>query len=175
MKSVPNKFKLVVHYIIANCGDPRKLGATKLNKILWFADVTAYRHWRESITGSKYLRRKMGPVPAKILHVSKQLETEKKIYIKNRKYMYDPVIYTSLEDPDVSTLSKREIGLLDSLINLICNDFSAIEISHISHDDIWKAAADGEEIPLTAMLVSDSGNYRREVQLWANGVIANHE
>jgi hypothetical protein len=28
----------VTHYVIKRC-DPAKLGATKLNKVLWFADV----------------------------------------------------------------------------------------------------------------------------------------
>jgi hypothetical protein len=33
----------VAHYVIARCA-PEKLGATKLNKVLWFADVKFYRH-----------------------------------------------------------------------------------------------------------------------------------
>jgi hypothetical protein len=41
------------HYVIARC-DPAKLGATKLNKVLWFADVIYYRrHGR-----TEFLRRK---------------------------------------------------------------------------------------------------------------------
>ena len=171
----PDKFKLVTHYIIANCGDPRKLGATKLNKILWFGDTYAYRFWGESITGSRYLRRKKGPVPENILRVRDQLIKEGKISMKNRRVMYDPVIFTSLEDPDVSILSEDHIGLLDSLIDQICNDFSAIEISDVSHDDIWESANDGEEIPLEATLVSELGTCRPEVLTWVSEVVKNNE
>ncbi len=171
---MPDKFKLVVHYIIANCGDPRKLGSIKLNKILWFADVFAYRFWEESITGSKYIRRQFGPVPKKILHVLKELENEGKISIKEQKAKYDPVIYIALEDPDISVLCGDQIGLLDSIINEICNDFSANEISKVSHDDVWKAAVNGQEIPLEATLVN-VGECTPEDLSWASQVIAEYE
>lgn len=36
------KFKALVHYICWKVEDPRQLGATKLNKILWFSDVLTY-------------------------------------------------------------------------------------------------------------------------------------
>jgi len=175
MSRKPNRFTVAVHYIIAKCGDPRKLGSTKLNKILWFADVYAYRFFEESITGSKYLRRQYGPVPEKILRVLEQLENEGKISINKKIAVYDPVIYTSLESPDISALSEDQIGLLNSLIDQICNGYSANEISHVSHDDVWKAAIDGEEIPLNATLMSESANCTPEVLSWASQVIAEHE
>lgn len=36
------KFKALVHYICWKVEDPRQLGATKLNNILWFSDVLTY-------------------------------------------------------------------------------------------------------------------------------------
>ena len=32
------KFDALVHYICARCEDPTSLGATKLNKIMWYSD-----------------------------------------------------------------------------------------------------------------------------------------
>lgn len=173
-KTTEDKLKLVTHYIIDKCEDSQNFGSVKLNKILWFADVIAYRHWGVSVTGSKYIRRKMGPVPDRILAVRKQLEDEGKITITHPKYMYDSTLFKSKEKPVLTNLSEDEIELLDLLSDQICNEFSATEISNVSHDDVWNAAVDGEEIPLTATLVSDPGDYRFEVQSWANEVVANH-
>jgi hypothetical protein len=33
------KFKAMVHYIVAACDDPQRLGAVRLNKICWFTDT----------------------------------------------------------------------------------------------------------------------------------------
>jgi hypothetical protein len=36
------KFDTLVHYFCARCEDPSSLGATKLNKIMWYSDASAY-------------------------------------------------------------------------------------------------------------------------------------
>ena len=36
------KLKTLVHYICDRAPNPRRLGATKLNKILFFSDMEAY-------------------------------------------------------------------------------------------------------------------------------------
>ncbi len=174
MNRKPDKLKLSVHYIIAKCGDPRKLGATKLNKILWFADSFAYVYWGESITGSKYIRKPYGPVPKNIEKTKKQLIVERKINVQSRKEKYEPVLYRNLNSPDVSHFPENHIGLFDALIDEICNEYTASEISRVSHDDIWKALIDGEEIPLETLLVSEPGNYSNEAISWANQVVKNH-
>ena len=48
------KFKSLVHYICWRCADPTKLGAVKLNKVLWRADFKAYLELGESVTGATY-------------------------------------------------------------------------------------------------------------------------
>jgi hypothetical protein len=55
------KFKALVHYIVASCDDPQRLGATKLNKVLWFADAFSYRATKNSITDETYVKRQRGP------------------------------------------------------------------------------------------------------------------
>ncbi len=96
---------------------------------------------------------------------------ENKINMQPRQEKYDPVIYRHSEDPDVSCFSEKQIGVLDSLIDEICNEYSAGEISRFSHDDIWESLANGEEIPLETLLVSASANYDNEVISWANRII----
>jgi hypothetical protein len=69
----------VTHYIIARC-DPTKLGATKLKKVLWFADVMYYRHHGRTITGvDNYVKRQFGPVQRTMLGVLDELKRHQKI------------------------------------------------------------------------------------------------
>jgi len=49
------KLKALIHYICYQCHDPSVLGATKLNKILWYSDVIAFARAGASITGETYV------------------------------------------------------------------------------------------------------------------------
>jgi hypothetical protein len=51
MASNQNRLAGVTHYVIERC-EPAKLGATRLNKILWYSDVLYYRHHGCTITGA---------------------------------------------------------------------------------------------------------------------------
>ena len=60
----------------------------------------------------------------------------------------------------------RRVPVLDSLLGL-----SANEISEGTHDEIWAPAAEGEEIPLYAMLAAGRGEVTEEVRVWAQSVV----
>ena len=57
------KLKEALHYVIARCDDPARLGAIRLNKIMLFADRFAYRMNGATITADPYVKRRLGPVP----------------------------------------------------------------------------------------------------------------
>ena len=76
------KYKAAVHYIIASCDDPIKLGSIKLNKILFYSDSDMFFNTGKSITNDEYIKRQFGPVPKNILEILKELEDEKKIAIQ---------------------------------------------------------------------------------------------
>jgi hypothetical protein len=67
------KFKSLVHYIIARAGNKPGFGATKLNKVLWFADARLFMLRGKPITGAAYIREKWGPVPQQIMPVRDEL------------------------------------------------------------------------------------------------------
>ncbi len=167
------KFKELVHFIVHSCKDnPKILGAIRLNKTLWFADVYAYKTTGDSITGTKYIRRERGPVPAHILRTLKQLEQEGKIEISEPKYQFEPWEYKSLDAPKTNHLSDDEKNMTKSVLDSICG-LKASDISEVSHDIIWEAAEDGEEIPLYATLASQKGEITNEVRNWAAKIISN--
>jgi hypothetical protein len=135
------KFKNLVHYICAQrSSDPSSLGAVKLNKILWLSDFRAYYRLGDSITGARYVKRQFGPVPHQIMPVLKELQSEGAIEIRD-------VLHFGKPKKEYVARYEEEKEIIDKTIKLICEDHTAASISEVSHDHVWKAAEDGEEIP----------------------------
>ena len=168
MKFNKEKFKTLVHYICARCIDPTKLGATKLNKILWYSDITSYRFYGKSITGEIYKKHQFGPVPEHITSVIQELEKDKYIIIREGTfYSRSKKDYISLKNPDISNFTSKEISLIDEFIYTICNDHTAKSISQLTHNEIWELADIGEEIPYYAIWASSLGAVNADDIQWA--------
>ena len=170
------KLKQLTHYVCWKCEDPSKLGATKLNKVLWLADVLAYKISGVSITGSSYVKQQFGPVPRSILAVRRELIAEKKIH--ERKDIIAGLLgvhFTALQKPDTSMFSPQELEIVDSVLSEICDKHTATSISEYSHDVVWQAARIGEEIPMFAWLAGASGELSPEDFAWADSVIESKE
>ena len=160
------KFKSMVHYVINECADyPAQLGAIRLNKVLWFADVTAYKLDGKSITGERYVKRQFGPAPARILPILAELEKSGDIVVMEPEFAYDTRKFISLK-PSTGRLSNREKLITSAVLNGVLGR-TANAISEMSHDQIWDAAKEGEEIPLHATLAATPGEITPEVIEWA--------
>lgn len=165
------KFKALTHFIMHECADnPSRLGATRLNKALWHADVLAYRATGMSVTGDKYVKRQNGPVPAEILATIRELASENKILVQEPEAQYDPRKFISLEKPDTSSLSENEMEIARFAISHVCSK-TTTEVSNETHDIIWDAAKIGEPIPMEAMLAGASGEITADVADWALAAI----
>lgn len=161
------KFDSLVHYICARCQDPSTLGAVKLNKILWYSDTAAYLAFGASITGATYVKRQFGPVPRDILTVRQRLVAKGAIVERNALYFdYEQKQFVALTRPDLSAFSADEISLVDQVIDAICFGHTAASISELSHDLIWKSAAIGEEIPVSAVHAGAPEEITEEMLAW---------
>jgi uncharacterized phage-associated protein len=167
------KFKALVHHVVATCGDPQRLGATRLNKICWYVDTLSFRVAARPVTDETYVKRQHGPVPRSILRVIRELEGEQKIHVRDHHYLPGRKmrIFVALEDADVSIFAPTELEIIDFVIKHVCNNHSAASISELSHDVIWEAANEGEEIPLAATLVAHPAELRGEIKAWADRAI----
>ncbi|GGY95625.1 Panacea domain-containing protein [Novosphingobium colocasiae] len=167
------KLKEALHYVIENCPDASRLGAIRLNKILWFADCHAFRENGVSITGDTYLKRKFGPVPKHVLAALRDLEGEGKVVVREVPYSTRKTYreFISRTNPDTHGLSEADRDLLKGYAEVICERFTAAAISDASHDQVWEAADEGEEIPLYAIFASQAGAITDDVRAWANEVV----
>lgn len=169
------KFQSLVHHIIHECSDhPGRLGAVRLYKALWFADVLAFQVHGESITGEGYIKRQFGPVPKHIITTLKALENQGAITILEPEYKFDTRKFIARSSPPTETLSDDERNIANAVVKALL-EHTANAVSEMSHDVIWQAAAEGEEIPLSATLAAQPGEITEEVVNWAIDAMTQRE
>lgn len=169
------KFKALVHFIVHECqGHPHRLGAIRLNKALWYTDVAAYRANGASVTAETYVKRRMGPVPRHILATLAELEEDGAIHVVEPTGQYDARKFISLVPPNPDVLSADEKLLANNVLSAVLG-YTANAISEMTHDIIWDAADDGDEIPMYATLASEKGTVTDCVKAWAASVVAEAE
>jgi hypothetical protein len=167
-----NRLAALAHYVIWKC-DPADLGATKLNKILWFADLEHYRRTGRSITGaSAYTKLPHGPVPKGITHALGALEDEHKIAQSGEThYGYPKTMFLALARPDLSPFAADEIAIVDMVAELICHDHTAASISQLSHDALWEETEVGADMAIGAGAVV-AGDATADDIAWAQRALA---
>ena len=167
------KLKALVHYVCSKCPDKSLLGATKLNKILWYADAISLQTRGVSITKETYIKRQFGPVPKHILQVIDKLQAEDAIAVKNTPFhTYEKREYVSLKSPDISMFTPEEISLIDDVIQEICFNHTASSVSLASHDRIWELADIGDELPLETVFASELDEITEADVRWAQKALS---
>lgn len=151
------KLKEAVHYICATCTATDRLGAVKLNKILYYSDMLHYAETGQSITGATYVKRQRGPVPKQVVPAIESLCSDSRLEVRNVS-VFDLVRRGSeaIGVTEIRQFSSDEIERINQMIRFVC-DHSANEISDISHTIVWEAADLGEELPYETFLVSYLG------------------
>lgn len=164
----------VAHYVIAHCA-PEKLGATKLNKVLWYSDVLFYRQHGRTITGEEtYEKRQFGPVPKGINGTLRALEM--KGSIKERRTPTPAGVrreFVWLQTADVEEFSGEEIDVLRDVMEAICDGHSAASISELTHDALWDETELGQPMSVKAGAVIP-GEITPEALAWANEALNEH-
>jgi hypothetical protein len=142
------RFKMLVHYVCWRYKDnTSKLGSTKLNKTLWLADFTRYYFSGSSITGARYVKQKFGPVPKAIMPVLRELEEEGAVFAKEVDFHGKTKTEFIVKKEPHITFSSEEMATIERCVTFVCEENTAQSISDLSHDRVWHAADDGEDIP----------------------------
>lgn len=163
-----DRLMTTTHYVIAR-SQPDKLGAIKLNKVLWFADLLNYRRCGKTITGSDtYIKRQFGPVPDGIVPTIARLEKSRKIVVRHVETPVGPRReFLWIEKPDVKAFDADEIDVLQEVIDWICNEESAKSISEKTHDALWDETEIGSPMSVRAAAVMPN-EISPEAIAWAN-------
>lgn len=155
MKLDRTKLKALVLYVIWRAGRREGFGATKLNKVLWFAEARHYVMYGKAITGETFIRRQFGPVPEHIDETCQELESTNLISRISEKYHGNELKrFVATAPASVDMFSADELSVIDWWIKSIDEEHSAASISEMSHDYAWKIASEGEALPLHAMFAA---------------------
>ncbi|HEX4497214.1 MAG TPA: Panacea domain-containing protein [Thermoanaerobaculia bacterium] len=150
------KFKELILYIAQQSEGDSTVGATKLNKILFFCDFLSYRAYGESITEQSYFKLPFGPAPrALVPMVSELLEEEACVkFSRSRFGLLQETIFARRE-ADLDVFRPRDIALADFVLRSL-RDNDATEVTSLSHEFIgWQLAGDREDIPFESIFLGD--------------------
>lgn len=149
-----DKLSAVAHYVIART-EPHELGATKLNKVLWFADCLAHERMGRSITGlTEYRRLEQGPVPDGLDNLLVRMESQGLIaqrMVQGPRYARKE--FFSIKDPSLEQLDAAEVDVLHLVIDFV-RPKTAREISDLTHDALY------EETPPLGWMKVSAGSVR---------------
>jgi Antitoxin SocA-like, Panacea domain len=167
-----NRLAALAHYVIWRC-DPADLGAVKLYKILWFADLEHYRRTGHTITGAAaYTKLQFGPVPKGIQRALEALEREEKIATAKENYYGRPkTMFLARSRPDLAPFGADEIAIVDMVADAICRKHTAASISDLTHDALWSETEIGTDMPIGAAAVI-SGDVTADDLDWAEKALA---
>ncbi|MBZ0221050.1 MAG: SocA family protein [Candidatus Methylomirabilis sp.] len=148
------KLKELILYIADKCKEDHSFGATKLNKILFLADMNAYAFRGTPITGAKYMHKPNGPVAKRMLPACEALRKEKRAEIKQENYLgFIKKKVVPLKGANVSMFTEEELSIVNMAIEET-RSYSATQLSQWTHTlNPWLLSSDGEEIPYSSVFV----------------------
>ena len=162
------KFRELVLYIATQCEEHPFFGATKLNKILFFSDFSAYEQLGAPITGAEYVALEYGPGPRRWVPIRQDMLLDGEIEIRQTGSQRRVL---ALRPPDLESFSPDERKIVDTVIAAL-EYRDAESVSTLSHRFLgWQAAraeflASGEaaRIPYETVYVSDGPLTKAEAQ-----------
>jgi uncharacterized phage-associated protein len=140
------KFRELVHYVCDQV-DPDTLGAVKLHKVLYFADMWHFLRTGHPISGETYCKQHFGPVASHLLRTIEELEHDGAL--ERHRVAWPGGTRTEFHTKQrvrTERLSSAEIAFVDEVIDFVIRK-TAAEISEFSHHQVWQAAELGEELP----------------------------
>jgi hypothetical protein len=144
------KLKELILYIALCCQSDDRFGAVKLNKILFYADFTAYLTLGESITGTEYFALPEGPAPRRMKPIREEMREQNEIVIQEiaKPGLPNPQHrIIALRQPDLSGFRGDHIALVDQLIRRFWLE-TGTDLSKHSHGFLgWQTARREETIP----------------------------
>ncbi len=158
------RLRELILYVAGECQEDPKFGATKLNKILWWADFLSYAQYGKPITGIEYQRLGQGPAPRRLVPVRNEMEAKGDIAMAAvaSRGGYTQKKIVPLRAPDLNVFSPTDIAVVDDVIRALWKK-TAKGVSNLSHGKAWEIAADGASIPYEAVFLSDDPINRYDI------------
>jgi hypothetical protein len=148
------KFTEMVLHVAQRLRNDRAGGATKLNKVLFFAEFTHLRRHHRVISGCEFQKLGHGPAPRQLLPVRGRLVEQGDAQLVSEDFLGRPQHrLLPLRQADLSVFSANELGTIDDVLDQL-DGMTGTQVSELSHQEPgWRLTEPGETIPFaTAFL-----------------------
>ena len=150
------RFRDLMLYLAHRCQDAVYFGSTKLCKLLYYSDYTAFGRTGDPITGAEYIRQPHGPMPREFYRQRDGLIEaglacmEMRVVLQHDEDRLVPLVDAQYFDGKWTVPEQDSIGHAVSLLK----DMTASEASEYSRGEVgWIIAVDGETIPYEAAYI----------------------
>ncbi len=151
------KFKELILYVSQKCATDPTFGATKLNKILFYADFLAYANLGKAITNFDYQKLPNGPAPRRLLPIRDQMVADHELVLQQIRLLSGNIQKrtVNVRQPDLRIFTGEEIALVDEIIEAF-EKAKAEVVSELSHRMVgWMLVENGESIPYNTVFLSN--------------------
>lgn len=169
------KFEELILFVSRKTESDLRCGKTKLNKILFYSDFTAFKKLGRSISGQTYQKLAHGPAPKGFVPTVENMVREQLcLWVDRDHYGRAQQKLIARREPDLTLFSAEELDLVSQIIADLW-PLNAKEVSDLSHEFIgWRLAEEREEIPYFSVYVGEPQALTAEELEWAEEVIREH-
>ena len=158
------RFRELIVYISQQSEADPHFGAIKLNKILYYSDFRAFERFGLPLTGMRYVKRKLGPVPNALVHKRGELVEEGALRLDTLpKGPYEQNRTVALRAPVLDLFTADEIALVDEVIKEFWTQ-NGTEVSNASHDLRWSVMQLNDPMPYELAFLSNERPTDRDHQ-----------
>jgi hypothetical protein len=157
MVSDYDETKLVemVLYVADRLRSDRAGGATKLNKVLYFADFAHVRRTGHPISGAEYQKLPHGPAPRRLKPIRDRLVADGDAELVVEDFVgYRQQRLVPRRSADTSVLSADELATIDQILDDLAG-LTGRQVSVLSHEEpAWELFEVGETLPYHTALIA---------------------
>jgi hypothetical protein len=150
------RLREMVLYVSQKAAEMPRYGKTKLNKILWEADFSAFAERGVPVTGRPYQKLQAGPAPVEMLTILAEMEGDGLISIEPVDFGQGIVEQrvVAKTNPALRFFSADDLSFMDRAIERLW-DMTARQASDHSHGVAWKTREELDPLPYETALLSD--------------------
>jgi hypothetical protein len=147
--------ELLLYYSQRGITERLIIGSTRLNKLLFFADMRAYAELGEPITGARYQRLEFGPAARAMLPVRDELVEQGAAEFEDGGPDDWANVIVPLRAPNLDVFSEDELRIANEVFEDL-RQFNAREVSDYAHlkSAGWNVMEDHEDIPYEFAFIS---------------------
>ena len=144
------KFAEMLLHVAARLQDDRAGGATKLNKVLFFAEFTHLRRHERVISGCEFQKLPHGPAPRQLLPVRRRLIESGAAELVEEDFLGRPQHrLVPARAANIAVFTDEEMQTIEDVLTQLTG-MTGAQVSELSHQEPgWRLTEVGETIPFS--------------------------